>query len=286
VLILLSSQNRVAVLSPSPRTFAVCMSSCYLCSETFNLPVSLPCGHVFCSQCILISVQTVKPLTPLHRCPTCGSWYDITLFDTKTVPIPLRPFVPPSVRPLHMDVMRSDSKTEPTRMSNSSWAFETSAVRSSSVSYPAPGPSDDKVSSEMARLRAENNALRNHCFMWRKRAEVHGEANLNLLKFARAIRDQASQIARDRNELENRCLMLKQQLDGENTYSDEMQKYGQSSRSAAVEPDLDLRKQMGEDRSHRSVSSLPLRLPANSLARLDSDQSRKRPRVSGDGNRE
>lgn len=65
--------------------------------------------------------------------------------------------------------------------------------------------------------------------MWHKRAEVHGEANLNLLKFARAMRDQASQIARDRNDLEKRCFMLKQLLDGECSYSDEMQKYGQSN---------------------------------------------------------
>jgi hypothetical protein len=54
--------------------------------------------------------------------------------------------------------------------------------------------------------------------MWRKRAETHGEANLHLIKFASALRDQASQIARDRNELEQRCFLLKRQLDGESVW--------------------------------------------------------------------
>jgi len=160
---------------------------------------------------------------PFHsycRMQISVSFYTAPL-DIKTVPSNMRPFVTPSVRPLHMDVLRSDSKAESSCTPKSSWTFSESS--STVRSHPAAtSPSDDNVLSEMARLRAENNTLSNNCSMWRKRAEAHGEANLNLLKFARAIRDQASQIAKDRNELESRCHMLKQQLDGEGSYSDEL----------------------------------------------------------------
>lgn len=123
-----------------------------------------------------------------------------------------------------MDAKQSNFKAEsrssvPPCSSCSSSSIQTSVIQSS---QPTAGLSNDKALSEIARLRGENNALRNQCSMWRKRAEAHGEANLNLLKFAQAIRDQASQIARDRNELEQRCFMLKLQLDGEGTYSDEL----------------------------------------------------------------
>lgn len=258
------------------------MASCYICSETLNFPVCLPCGHVFCSQCILLMVQKVKSNTPVHRCPTCGSCYSTASLDTETVPSNLRPFVTPSVRPLHMHDARSDSKTEstcspasPPWTSNQS-SIQPSNARSSCPPHPA-GLSDVDIPSEMARLRAENHALRNSCFLWRKRAETHGEANLNLLKFAQAIRDQASQISRDRNELEKRCFMLKRQLDGECSYSDETQKYGKLSQPPALEPNLGHSTQIGEDRSYHTTP-----LPAFHGSKLPSDQSRKRPRTSID----
>ena len=52
-----------------------------------------------------------------------------------------------------------------------------------------------------------------------------------------------------------------------------------------MEPDLS--KQIGEHGSHQSVPSPGSRPPSGDyFARLDYSQSRKRPRISGDGNRE
>src|SRR5260370_33055484 len=87
--------------------------------------------------------------------------------DIKTVPSSMRPFVTPSVRPLHIDVVRSDSKTESTCTSKSPWTFSESSMQSSTArSHPATtSSSDDNVLSEMARLRAENDTLRNNCSM-------------------------------------------------------------------------------------------------------------------------
>ena len=68
---------------------------------------------------------------------------------------------------------------------------------------------------ELARLRAENSNLRTQCMMWHRRAELHGAAILGLLDFARILRDKASSLSRERNELETRCYALKRQLDEE-----------------------------------------------------------------------
>jgi len=74
--------------------------------------------------------------------------------------------------------------------------------------------------SELARLRAENIALRNNCALWRKRAEMHGAANLGLLNFARVVRDQASHLARERDQLQTRCHSLKRKMEDYETNSE------------------------------------------------------------------
>jgi hypothetical protein len=67
-------------------------------------------------------------------------------------------------------------------------------------------------SSDISRLQAENHALRDQCVMWQKRAENQGSANLNLFKLANTIRDQASHLARERDELRRHCSWLKSKL--------------------------------------------------------------------------
>lgn len=152
--------------------------------------------------------------------------------DLKTVPPNLRPFITPSVRRLFMDTVPSDGTTEIEASTASdgllprsgpSWPVRDSGPLSSQgLLDPSSASSSSNKASEIARLRAENLALQNHCEMWRKRAEMHGKGNLQLLDFARAMRDQASQIARERNDLEKRCFLLKKTLDGDSSYSDEL----------------------------------------------------------------
>jgi hypothetical protein len=70
-------------------------------------------------------------------------------------------------------------------------------------------------SSDISHLQAENHALRNHCVMWKRRAETQALANLNLIKLANTIRDQASHLARQRDELQRHCSWLKSKLDND-----------------------------------------------------------------------
>ena len=106
------------------------------------------------------------------------------------IPQQLRLHINPSIRRVFINSAKGDSSSS---MSNTSSTSE----------------------DELARLRAENRNLRTQCVMWRRRAELHGAATLGLLDFARILRDKASSLSRERDELETRCYALKRQLDEE-----------------------------------------------------------------------
>lgn len=117
--------------------------------------------------------------------------------NLSVVPPNLRSFVTPSIRRVYIDnAGPQEAPSEP--------------EQEFSISEASCSTSE---SSELARLRAENHALRNNCLMWRKRAETHGAANLGLLNFARVVRDQASILARERDELRKNCSALKRKID-------------------------------------------------------------------------
>jgi hypothetical protein len=138
---------------------------------------------------------------------------------------------------------------------------------------------------ELARLRAENSNLRTQCMMWRRRAELHGAATLGLLDFARILRDKASSLSRERDELETRCYALKRQLDEEDyvpvrappppAHRDEDFRPSDAAVAALLELS--------------SYGSKPGLIPIGESAPLSSPTSKKRPSVSApevDGGRE
>ena len=140
------------------------------------------------------------------------------------VPANLRPFVTPSIRKVYLDMVPAPDSSADAVLGSSGPASSSSSAMTAAVSateqFSAAASSsvvDPNSSSavELARLRAENHALKEHTAMWRKRAEQHGKANLCLLNFAQSIRDQAAVVARERNELQNQCLSLKRRLEEE-----------------------------------------------------------------------
>ncbi|KDR80844.1 hypothetical protein GALMADRAFT_241321 [Galerina marginata CBS 339.88] len=193
---------------------------CRICLDDLKKPVSLPCGkahfqlfspwnpsdrlkgHVFCSDCIVETVKAIKPYTHMHPCPICRSIYNVAPVKLSIIPPNLRPFVTPSVRKLFLDKATPGEDAD----------VENQPETSSSLAE----------SSELSRLRAENLALRNNCALWRRRAEMHGNANLGLLNFARAVRDQASALARERDGLQKHCHALKRKIEDDriSRYSD------------------------------------------------------------------
>ncbi|KAF6753516.1 hypothetical protein DFP72DRAFT_408168 [Ephemerocybe angulata] len=173
------------------------MSSCTICLEGFKQPVSLPCGHIFCTRCIFKTVQAVSPPRNVHLCPGCRAPYNIVPLNPLVIPPHLRPFITPAIRRVYVD--SPDSTTgEP------------------------PSPIiPENVAQELAKLRTDNQTLQAHCGLWRRRAELHGAATLGLLDFARMVRNQAVSLARERDEFQRQCHHLKRKLDD----------YGQPSQS-------------------------------------------------------
>ena len=162
-------------------------------------------------------------------------------------------------------------------------------------------PSED----ELARLRAENRNLRTQCVMWRRRAERHGAAILDLLDFARILRDKASSLSRERDELETRCYALKRQLDEEEcafryisfrtTFLPLYQRYSFAREGAPSPPahrNEDFRASDAAVAALLDLSSYgsnPGLIPIGEFIPLSSPASKKRPSVSApevDGGRE
>ncbi|KAH6915748.1 hypothetical protein BKA70DRAFT_469402 [Coprinopsis sp. MPI-PUGE-AT-0042] len=174
------------------------MSMCSICLEGYKRPVSLPCGHVFCTECLARTVQTVQPARNFHSCPTCRTAYSIVPVNSSAIPPHLRPFLSAGIRRVYLD-------------------GDASVTESNGTEHPSsPTSASHESSDELDRLRAENQTLRSHCVLWRRRAELHGAATLGLLDFARMVRDQATTLARERDELKRQYGSLKRKLEESN----------------------------------------------------------------------
>ncbi|KAF8892190.1 hypothetical protein BD779DRAFT_97380 [Infundibulicybe gibba] len=160
--------------------------SCGICIENFKSPMSLPCGHVFCSECLLRAVESIKPYTTLHACPVCRTPYTVANIDPALAPSYLRPNLTPSIRRLFLD--------EPSPSNHLPTSLEVAAK-------------------EIARLTAENQALRKNCGMWRRRAEVHSAATLGLLGLARITRDQVLEMKVEKDKVEIQYHSLKRKFE-------------------------------------------------------------------------
>ncbi|KAJ7712348.1 hypothetical protein DFH07DRAFT_763397 [Mycena maculata] len=165
--------------------------TCSICYESFTSPVSLPCGHVFCRECVRRTVDSIKSAGVEHFCPTCRASYSILNVDPALIPPYLRPHILPPLRRVFFDAPRTP-RPHP--------------VQSQSQSQPPPTPA------EFGRAVAEGNALRLNCATWRRRAEVHAAANTSLLGFARAAKDCALRMRAERDAERNTCVLLKRKL--------------------------------------------------------------------------
>ncbi|KAI0072298.1 hypothetical protein K474DRAFT_1605376 [Panus rudis PR-1116 ss-1] len=162
------------------------MPTCVICLDVLKNPACLPCGHVFCSECIVQLVRNVHPYVNQHFCPTCRQQYTITTVDPKLVPPNLQLHVSPCIRKLSLDY--SKPKTEST---------------------------SEPVELECARLRAENESLKQCCNVWCNRARLHARTTLGLVSMVRMSKDAAMAIKAEKEELEKKYNSLKRQLEHE-----------------------------------------------------------------------
>ncbi|KAJ7154565.1 hypothetical protein C8R46DRAFT_1117758 [Mycena filopes] len=175
------------------------MTNCSICLEAFTSPVSLPCGHVFCRECIRRTVDAVKSraTTTTHLCPTCRKPYSIVTLDPKLVPPYLRPHIQPPIRKLFID--NNDASAPP------------GSSPSSTPAAPTPAPVQGSAA-DLGRALAEAHALRQHCATWRHRAESHAMGNAALLALSRAAKDCALRMRAERDAERSQCVLLKRKL--------------------------------------------------------------------------
>lgn len=161
---------------------------------------------LICARAPSVAPCTTSVCTP--QC--CASAYSFSDNDTAPAPINvnvipanLRPFVTPSIRRLYLNAQTAEEES----------AQDKDGKDATSTESPAGSSMSAETAAELARLREENHTLRTHCSTWRRRAEMHGSANLNLINFAKVLRDQAAGIARERDELQRQCQSLKRKME-------------------------------------------------------------------------
>ncbi|KAJ7184793.1 hypothetical protein C8R46DRAFT_1208986 [Mycena filopes] len=205
--------------------------SCSICYERFNTPVSLPCGHVFCAECIRRTIDCIKSASVQHFCPACRTAYNVVTIDPGLIPPYLRPHVLPPIRPVFLDAPAPSTSSSPAPAPEATATVlplplppttpETAAPKSSP---PAPAP----------HVTAEVDAIRASCATWRRRAEVHAAANAGLLGFARTAKDAALRMRAERDTARNQCALLKRKL---TEMAAENARYSGSSATAASTPE-------------------------------------------------
>ncbi|KAI0367604.1 hypothetical protein BV20DRAFT_551588 [Pilatotrama ljubarskyi] len=159
------------------------MPTCVVCLEALKDPAALPCGHVFCYDCVIRLIRSVTPYTTNHFCPTCKQPYVITNVDPTLVPHHLRQHITPAIRKLHLEY---------------------------TIPLPANGAA---TNAECERLAAENVSLKNCCLVWRKRAAVHATATMSFIGLARLARDYGLKMKQERDDFERRYNELKKLYD-------------------------------------------------------------------------
>ncbi|KAI0042733.1 hypothetical protein FA95DRAFT_1609945 [Auriscalpium vulgare] len=169
------------------------MPSCAICSGTYKSPTALPCGHVYCYDCITKSTR-VSTTISTTVCPTCRAPFSIASVDVNLVPPHLRHYFLPPFRRLYLDTAPPPSGSSP---------------RSPGSSSPTQR---EHVSPHAMRLQAENRALRESCHAWRQRAEAQAAASLGLAALIRVAKDQERAARRERDELARRCEALSAQV--------------------------------------------------------------------------
>ncbi|KAI0059499.1 hypothetical protein BV25DRAFT_1133641 [Artomyces pyxidatus] len=173
------------------------MSSCAVCSESglFKAPTALPCGHIYCHNCIAKATHSSTSLSTTV-CPICRAPFTIdhvAAVDVDTVPQLLQHyFLPP----------RRDF-------------FDAPALPPSRPHFPfnssLPLSPPQTLSLKAALTQANSHALRKICLAWRQRANAPVPASVELTDLIRVAQEQERTRQEEREEFFRRCeILLKQ----------------------------------------------------------------------------
>ncbi|KAJ7917554.1 hypothetical protein B0H13DRAFT_1995016 [Mycena leptocephala] len=158
---------------------------CSICYEQFTAPVSLPCGHIFCHECVRRAVEAIPMYTMEHFCPTCRAGYNIVTIDTALVPPYLRRHILPTLRPVFFDDPVPSPESAPADSD-----FASTSAAATSLAKPSE-------------VSVETQSLRTSYAFRRQRGPP---------RFARAAKGYALCLRAERDEALNRCALLESRL--------------------------------------------------------------------------
>ncbi|KAJ7781940.1 hypothetical protein DFH07DRAFT_1017792 [Mycena maculata] len=78
--------------------------SCGICLSRFNEPVCVPCGHVYCTDCLATHVAATSPDGFAAACPACREPFHTVRPELTCLPKPFHKFALPSLRRVYIDL--------------------------------------------------------------------------------------------------------------------------------------------------------------------------------------
>ncbi|KAF6753467.1 hypothetical protein DFP72DRAFT_901763 [Ephemerocybe angulata] len=76
---------------------------CAICLSEYDDPVCIPCGHIFCLDCLTSAVNRPGEVELTSKCPKCRNDFCLVTPDLALLPARYRPFVASPLRKVYLD---------------------------------------------------------------------------------------------------------------------------------------------------------------------------------------
>ncbi|KAF8806899.1 hypothetical protein BYT27DRAFT_7100947 [Phlegmacium glaucopus] len=78
--------------------------NCSICLNIFKEPVCLPCGHIYCSNCLSDHINAPPTKGMTASCPECRTNFNIFTPELACLPRQYHQFILPSIRRVYLDL--------------------------------------------------------------------------------------------------------------------------------------------------------------------------------------
>ncbi|KAK0501645.1 hypothetical protein EDD18DRAFT_1143678 [Armillaria luteobubalina] len=85
---------------------------CSICFYDYTEPVSIPCGHVYCMQCLSEYISSSGPDRLTASCPTCRASFSIVIPELHSLSNQFHRYITPSLRRIFIESNPSKSYEE------------------------------------------------------------------------------------------------------------------------------------------------------------------------------
>ncbi|KAK0501622.1 hypothetical protein EDD18DRAFT_742901 [Armillaria luteobubalina] len=160
---------------------------CTICICDYTDPVSIPCGHVYCMQCLSDYIASSSPDGITASCPTCRADFSIVVPELHSLSRQFHRYITPSIRRVFIEPNPSESYEELKRKLDVSEAHN-------------------------AILKDENHYLQKSCQKYKADATMHARGEI-VAKSEVARLEQQHEM--EKKKLNDKILYLNRRLDDE-----------------------------------------------------------------------